>query len=452
MLMRAFVFACAFAATGCVPANYDRVGGLSPVLDPQLVETDSLDQLRILNAFASLVQRSGGSAPTWAEVARAGFLHIDRQCSIYLNQIYRFDRQKTALRSGISAIGQTASAASFATGASALTLTVLSQAFGLAGSLVDISSDSLLYRVPFERIRSVTETLRTSYKAAFEAEKSSVNSAVSALSHIQSYLELCLPPRIEAEILDFLATGQGASTRLGPQGGPIQLRLRARELPSDYKAVLIRDPLAPQQPAPPPKASVGETYLNDYERKLPVSRIQAIQDALCTTDRGGRLGASGSLTRRQIGDYVLGRTGSTKDYKGEVTEDLDRYLSNEIAAKPSCAGSTFRSPYEVGRFGGTAEQSRARILEIQQVLGVQQTGILDRATRTEIRRFSGGKSEIVTPEIGSRLLEPYRAPSPKLPTEKPPAEGDAAPTPKTAPGKSPTGSAPLSELPTVWSL
>lgn len=261
-----------------------------------------------------------------------------------------------------------------------------------------------------------------------------------------------MPPRIEAEILDFLATGQGAATRLGPQGGPIQLRLRARELPSDYKAVLIRDPLAPQQPAPPPKASVGETYLSDYERKLPVSRIQAIQDALCTTDRGGRLGASGSLTRRQIGDYVLGRTGSTKDYKGELTEDLDRYLSNEIAAKPSCAGSTFRSPYEVGRFGGTAEQSRARILEIQQVLGVQQTGILDRATRTEIRRFSGGKSEIVTPEIGSRLLEPYRAPSPKVPTENPPAEGGAAPTPKTAPGKSPTGSAPLSEPPTVWSL
>ena len=195
---------CALLAVSLCGCVTDQAQGPNPILSGAAANQAHTNKEILLQAL----QADAGGSGDWYEVAEAGFNFVDDQCRAYFDELFFLDRGKDQLKSGLAAAGQTTSAILAVTGAAKPSLAIAAQAFGFAISGADIASGTYLYRLPPATTLGFVEKLQLAYRDAALRNRRVINSPTSAYYAVQRYLNLCLPPTIEAEI-----TKQIASTR-----------------------------------------------------------------------------------------------------------------------------------------------------------------------------------------------------------------------------------------------
>ncbi|WNJ89587.1 hypothetical protein [Bosea sp. 685] len=196
---------------------------MSPIIDASLVARSSENKSTILVAFA----RDAGLAVSsnaeyislppkdWYFVAKAGFNFVDDQCRSYFHQLFFLNRNREQFKSGILAAGQTASAIMGVTGASSVSLAVLAQAIGLGVNTTDLLAGTYLYQLPPAVTQNFVVQLQSTFRDAAADKRDLINSPEAAYYMIQRYLDLCLPPRIEAEITRQIGAVSAVPVRQG---------------------------------------------------------------------------------------------------------------------------------------------------------------------------------------------------------------------------------------------
>lgn len=167
---------------------------------------------------ATCTPLSGLDQGQWYSVAEAGLWAIDRECQLYLDAIFWFDRAKdrTVDQIGLTAVASTAITGF--TGGSSQTLSILASAFGLVGASVENVGSGLLYDIGPSSVHEIVVKSQTAFRQRFDRNQSEVSTRIDALNEIQNYAEICLPPKIETDIraavkaASFQATGAGGTT------------------------------------------------------------------------------------------------------------------------------------------------------------------------------------------------------------------------------------------------
>jgi hypothetical protein len=296
---------------GC--AEFDQRKGLDPIIDGTAVHTASNNKYWILNALAEDANVHDGDSDYYYLVTEAGFNYVDDQCRSYFDSLFFLERRRDELKSGLAASGATTAAILGVTHATVPSLAIVAAAFGLASAATDIVAGTYLYRLPPATTQGFVEKLQLAYRAGAAANHALINSPTSAYYQIQRYLNLCLPPAIEAEITRQISSssaiavpaGAGALFDVQSVGAPASAMPRARFIGPSPSVPIIRNPLAqlpnPQQIGPPPTSDPRFTKI---EQGLFPAQIERWQAALCV-GVDGKLGGHHSETRTAIRDYLI---------------------------------------------------------------------------------------------------------------------------------------------------
>lgn len=298
----------------------DKRYGIDPVLQPAAVETSTNNQLRILAALAADAGVPVGIQPYWYEVSKAGFNYIDDECRLYFNELFFLNRDRDQLKAGIAAAGATTAAILGLTNASAKSIAIVAQAFGLGAVSTDIVAGTYLYQIPPATAQSFVRELQLAYREGAAARQALINTPTAAYEAIQGYLSLCLPPTIEAKIAEHVATARafpepairgGASFGIVVTSPPPVTRVQMR-------ASIIRDVGTPlPKPIRAPEVS-GENRIGRYEASMSQKDIKAAQTVLCVAPTGD-LGPVGSVARQNLQNYLISISRPPSDH---ITPDV----------------------------------------------------------------------------------------------------------------------------------
>ena len=214
--VRLLAISLTIVASGCSADSFDKRYGLKPTLDAADVKAATQNKTGVLLALA---EDAGVGYPTFPRdyylIAEAGFNYIDDQCNAYFDQLFYLDRKREALKSGVASFGQTTNAILQLTGASKLSIGVVAQAFGLAYNMTDVVTGTYLYQLPPATTQSFVKQLQTVFRKDLASRPGDISNPTSAYHAIQQYLDLCLPPTIEANIVKHLSSATVVSTGTG---------------------------------------------------------------------------------------------------------------------------------------------------------------------------------------------------------------------------------------------
>lgn len=196
-------------------------------------------------------------------MAEAGFNFVDDQCRSYFDNLFFLQRRRDEFKSGLAASAATTATILGVTNATVPTLTIVAAAFGLASSATDIVAGTYLYTQPPAITQGFVERLQLAYRAGAANNRALINTPTSAYYQIQRYLNLCLPPTIEAEITRqissssavFVPSGAGAFFDVQSVGAPASALPRVGEAPGSFRG------------AGPGSVSPGATVAPSHVRK-----------------------------------------------------------------------------------------------------------------------------------------------------------------------------------------
>lgn len=327
----------ALLCVGVAGCTGNRARGLDPIISGAAVQTASENKAILLAALAADAGYASPAAADWYSVAEAGFNYVDDQCRAYFDDLFFLERGREQIKSGLSSAAQTTAAILAVTGAASPTLAIVAQAFGFAVNATDVVAGTYLYRLPPATTQGFVQKLQLAFRDAASAGRASINSPTSAYYMIQRYLNLCLPPTIEAEIAKQVVSTSAFS--VGTSNGqffsietlsapPAATRAEIRGF---ARTAVISDPTVRMTPIPrrTPPTLPGDTRLSNAERLLTTSEIKAIQKVVCVASPDGRLGPAGSVTRTRIREF-LGKSASASD----VLSPRDRVLLLDAVDDP----------------------------------------------------------------------------------------------------------------------
>lgn len=201
--------------TGC--AGFELRKGPSPVLDGTAAYNASGNKNVLIRALAAdaAVDIDGPGQPDYYLVAEAGFNYVDDQCRAYFDELFFLNKGREQVKSGLAATGQTTLAILGITGAAVPTMTIVAQAFGLASAATDIVAGTYLYALPPATTQGFVERLQLAFRDAASHNSTSVRSPADAYYLVQRYLNLCLPPTIEAEITKQISNTSAVGQQVG---------------------------------------------------------------------------------------------------------------------------------------------------------------------------------------------------------------------------------------------
>lgn len=188
--------------SGCQSLGLVTSYGPAPVIDPDDAHSSVQKQLATLAAFSSAagVGLPAAGSSDWFAVTETGFNYVDEKCTAYIDELFVADRDQNKLKGLAILADKTSGAILFASGVAKVAMTVVSQSFGFVEGATDLISNSYLYQIKPSRIQMVEDNLRNAYRKLVYSHKDSIKYPSLAYHHIQKYLELCLPQRIESEI------------------------------------------------------------------------------------------------------------------------------------------------------------------------------------------------------------------------------------------------------------
>lgn len=186
----------------------EDLSGPNRSLDPARIAEDTANQNKVLQ---NLAEQAGlkslpdeGSAD-WSKVAEAGFNYVDQKCEDYLDSLFWWDRYRKSATNQIHLLGAATAAGLGLAEAAAKEIALVALGFGLAGETVDNVFNSVLYQLSPSGVQAIVQRSRENYRAsvarsAADGKQPVATTRVGAVRLVRSYLALCLPPQIEAEV------------------------------------------------------------------------------------------------------------------------------------------------------------------------------------------------------------------------------------------------------------
>jgi hypothetical protein len=229
LLCCALIALASGAVTGCTDSDFKRTftgrWGPDPALRSADVDTVVRDQARVLQYIeqeAGLIKSDGtvaGSltqAQFWYTVAQWGF-NVGRQdCEVYLNTLYRLNREKQRNDSALAALAAGTAAILTPARASAASLSIVAAGFGLTTAINDAAFQTYLFTEAPGLIANKVKDLQDAYQKSLTS--TSITTADQAYSAIQHYYSVCLPESIEGVMLEAVANST-ATVKTGGQNG-----------------------------------------------------------------------------------------------------------------------------------------------------------------------------------------------------------------------------------------
>ena len=226
----------------------------------------------------------------------------------------------------------------------------------------------------------LVNTFQKAFRDGIAANSGAINSRTSAYYAVQRYLNLCLPPTIEAEIAKQVAATVAVPVPAGPgslvsletgSSLPIQRASLAGLAAATGTGSTRRSgpPIAqlstPNTTLPTTKQCPKELpagRLNCYEWRLSQSpdKIIRIQQTVCVANPTGQLGDVNSETRLNIGAFFEGLGDPKRAYvkdKGltvsnvNTLDDAFEHTTNNLG----CKGAGFANAKMVGSFSNTGK-------------------------------------------------------------------------------------------------
>lgn len=215
--------------------------------DPKVLETDVAEmaarQNAILAALESVVTEGGTRPPEpdhWYRVAQAGFLYVDEKCDTYLTNMFKFDRERDRIKGTLTIIDKGVGAILSLANNDKNTIGIVAQAFGIASGVTDVIGESYLFKVAPGIVTGTVDKLRDAYWQAAADGRDAIRSPTAALASIRGYLQLCLPPYIEAQVAEVVARSTAGEDAKPPSRGAAPAAARARS----FRNLAIRPPAA----------------------------------------------------------------------------------------------------------------------------------------------------------------------------------------------------------------
>jgi hypothetical protein len=335
----------------CVTSPAQRHIGPSPVLDADAVVRSSNRIDRIMTALS---QDAGGGS--MYDVAEAGFNYVDDRCMEYFSELFYLNRRKEATKAGLGAFSQTSNAILAATGATGISMAIVAQAFGLASNLTDIAAGTYLYQLPPATTLTFVKKLQGAFRESAARQRSQVNSPATAYHLIQDYLSLCLPPTIEAKLIEHVSDATAVPAR-GSSVANIELRVGTEnEIERSSPVTIIREVSRPlEKPAKPQAGSVKvqPNAVGAFETRLSRSRVAKIQKSLCVAPVNGVIDETTRVAVdeffRGVQEGASGRTYPSARADGIQAVHEDKLLQGAKEVNGDCWSIPGMTPVEIGR-------------------------------------------------------------------------------------------------------
>jgi hypothetical protein len=198
---------------GCVDDLGARISGRwgpNPAIRPAAVDTVVQNQYLVLSYLAratgrGLITEDGAllAGGDWYEAAQWGF-NIGRQdCEIYLDNLFRMNREKGRNDNILTAVSTAAALIVTATTTSQKPLSILAAAFGLSIAVNDAIFQSYLFNQAPGLVSKKVSDLQEEFRN--KITRAEVYSPSSAYNAIQTYYHICLPHAIEGVLLQKIA-------------------------------------------------------------------------------------------------------------------------------------------------------------------------------------------------------------------------------------------------------
>jgi len=217
------IFSALFVAS-CGPSgtNYLTEGIGSNLVTS---EADIAQSSNLLNTYFNyLCQQAGLGGPSgaytgrgchlepmgdkrWLLVVSQGMNDIDRRCDAYLQWLDNQKRSRGPIQSQIGSVRAATTGIMGVADASAAALTITGLAFDLLSKSIENYQSRLLLEVESSTVNTIVLNLRRKFRSDFRQERISVTDRPHAEYVLRSYLRLCLPFAIEANINNFSTLG-----------------------------------------------------------------------------------------------------------------------------------------------------------------------------------------------------------------------------------------------------
>ncbi len=218
---RIFAFVTPVLLSACSAAeNWEYRYGPDTTLPITKIQSSAEHQLDMMSVFETTAGCSNGEGrpDCGYQITLAGFNFIDEQCDIYLHELFVLDKERDRLKAGLQAADKMSNAVLATVDVSKTTMAIVAQSFGLSTQLLDVATDSYLYKTNPGTILHIVDELQRAYRINTETNQGFLTSHPAVYAQIRGYLRLCLPPTIESKIENALAKATGASGKEAPSG------------------------------------------------------------------------------------------------------------------------------------------------------------------------------------------------------------------------------------------
>lgn len=190
-------------------AGWNLRNGPKPEISPDAIGASLITQATIM-AKLEEATTVPGQAPNYYQVTLAGMNFIDEQCDAYLRELYLLDHARDRLKGALTATGSATHIIMGLASASSVSMGVVAAAFNLSSQLLDNQANSYLYGVSSTVVFSVVGKTQAKYRESLKALSAQAHSRPEAYAQIRGYLQLCMPPTIEAQVSSLLQSAKPA--------------------------------------------------------------------------------------------------------------------------------------------------------------------------------------------------------------------------------------------------
>jgi len=295
----AWCIGLALLVSGCDDKNYFRTG-----IGTQLYTAETASSTELQNIYLDYLCRQsnsfiGADAPScaqdvppqaWPVIVQAGLNDIDTRCDAYLAWLDAKRRENSAILTEISAVRFAVDALTNPniTGVSGVGLAAISAAFGLATSTVN-NFNSLLLQVDQTTVQTVVTGNRRVFREDLVRFSSSITNKPLAIHTLRSYLSICMPMTISANINSTVTVFRQTGT--APGSGPMLPTVSAPFRSTDGAGKETKRQI-------PGNPEFNKIILNYTANEFPESVVKRMQDVLCVPV--GEVGKVGTMTKDLI--------------------------------------------------------------------------------------------------------------------------------------------------------
>lgn len=299
--------AIAVTVAGCDPTTERRYFTEGAGVD--LYTADRAQQIELQNQYIDFVCKQAGPAcanGNWTAFVQAGMNDIDLRCDGFLTWLDARRRDKEPVLAELSALNTATHTIMTVSGASPKSLDIATAAFGLATQTYINWNSRLLISVNQSTVQTVVYSGQTDFRQKINGYM--VPDQPTAIYLLRSYLRICMPTTIEAEI--------NTTPTLVQRGDPMVAK--DNPIVNPVKPAVIRTVNVPMQRLPQVPPTVSPTRLSDFESKfMLVSDMRMVLDTLCRPKSEKDLGPAGSAARQALAKFL-------KDNGRDSVEVLDR--------------------------------------------------------------------------------------------------------------------------------